>query len=113
MLSKVWIARVRELALKYEWQSKNPDEMKIESAQKESELYFRHGFYHKSKIKEHEAELLKAIKSEQEDISKALYEYAGVIERLAECRAHMVPHKHDTEIIDYIVTGARYDETTK
>lgn len=51
--------------------------------------------------------LLQTEMREHEDISRALYEHAVMLERLAECRAHMVPHKHDTEIIDYIVKGKK------
>lgn len=39
------------------------------------------------------------------DISKVLDEYAGILERLAECRKHIIPHKRDTDILDYILTG--------
>ena len=106
MISKKWIARIRELAIRYKCQSKHHDTMKIESAQRESEWYFSHWFEKKSKAKKHEVELWNRIKSDHEDISKALNEYAGVMERLMECRDHIIPHKHDAEIIDYIVTGA-------
>lgn len=113
MTNREWISRIRELAIRYECQSKHHDTMKIESAQRESEWYFSHGFEKKSNAKKHEVELWNSIKSDHKDISKALYEYAGILERLMECRNHMIPHKRDTEIIDYIATGARYDDTTK
>ena len=45
--------------------------------------------------------------NDEGDISKALYDYAAVMERLLECRNHMIPHKRDTEIIDYILTGKK------
>lgn len=38
---------------------------------------------------------------------KALYEVADILKRLIECRNHMIPHKRDAEIIDYIVTGKK------
>ena len=101
------VARVRELALRYECQSKQHDTMKIESAQRESEWYFSHGSEEKSKVKKREVELWNIIKSDHEDIAKALYECAGILERLMECRNHIIPHRHDAEIIDYIVTGKK------
>lgn len=51
--------------------------------------------------------------AEYNEAQKILYEVADILERLMECRVHIIPHKHDAEIIDYIVTGARYDDTTK
>jgi hypothetical protein len=50
-------------------------------------------------------EYVKYLMEEHEDTSKALYEYAGILSRLKECREKMIPHKRDTEIIDYILTG--------
>ena len=50
---------------------------------------------------------------EYNEAQKILYEVADILERLMECRVHIIPHRHDAEIIDYIVTGARYDDTTK
>lgn len=50
---------------------------------------------------------------ENEDSAKALEEYATIMERLIECRNHMIPHRHDTEIIDYILTGEKNEHYTK
>lgn len=50
---------------------------------------------------------------EYNEAQKALYEVADILERLMECRDHIIPHRHDAEIIDYIATGARHDDTTK
>lgn len=44
---------------------------------------------------------------EYNEAQKDLYEVADIIERLMGCRNHMIPHKHDAEIIDYIVTGKK------
>ena len=44
---------------------------------------------------------------EYNEAHKALYEVADILERLMECRDHIIPHKSDTEIIDYIATGKR------
>ncbi len=48
---------------------------------------------------------------EYNEAQKALYEVADILERLIECRCHIIPHKRDAEIIDYIVTGVRHDNT--
>ena len=50
---------------------------------------------------------------EYNEAQKALYEVADILERLVECKVHIIPHKHDAEIIDYIAKGARYVDTTK
>ena len=113
MMTKEWIERVRDLAHRYKcWRGYNDEaNMRILEREKKSEerksLSFAIGRIN-DKIK-----LLQTQMSEHEDISKALYEYAGVMERLAECRARMIPHKRDTEVIDYIATGKRHDNTTK
>lgn len=44
---------------------------------------------------------------EYDEAQKTLYEVADIVERLMECRKHMIPHKRDTEIIDYILTGKK------
>lgn len=45
--------------------------------------------------------------AEYNEAQKILYEVADILERLMECRVHIIPHKHDAEIIDYILTGKR------
>lgn len=113
MMAKKWIERVRDIAHRYKcWREYN-DEMnmrKLERKKKSEErkrLSFEIGRIN-DKIK-----LLQTVMSEHEDISKALYEYAGILERLMECRSHMIPHRRDAEIIDYIVTGKKAEGGTR
>ena len=104
---KEWIERVRDLAHGYKcWRGYN-DEANMRKLEREKRLSFATGGID-DKIK-----LLKTVMREHEDISRALYDYASILERLVECRTRMIPYKRDTEIIDYIVMGARYDDTTK
>ena len=113
MTSAEWIERVRDLAHRYKcWREYN-DEMNMRKLVREKKAEERKDFLFAIGRINDKIKLLQTEMSEHEDISKALYEYAGVMERLAECRAHMIPHRHDAEIIDYIATGARYDDTTK
>ena len=110
---KEWIERVRDLAHSYKcWRGYN-DEVEIRKleGEKKSEERKRLSFAI-GRIND-EIKLLKTVMREHEDISRALYDYASILERLVECRTRMIPHKRDTEIIDYIVKGARYDDTTK
>ncbi len=107
MTSAEWIERVRDLAHRYKcWREYN-DEMNMRKLVREKKSEERKSLSFAIGGINDKIKLLKTVMSEHEDISKALYEYAGVMERLAECRAHMIPHRHDTEIIDYIVTGKR------
>lgn len=112
-IDKEWIERVQDLAHSYKcWRGYNYEaEMRKLEREKKSEeqksLSLAIGRIN-GKIK-----ILKMMMREHEDISRALYDYASILERLVECRTRMIPHKRDTEIIEYIVTGARYDDTTK
>lgn len=113
MTSAEWIARVRDLAHSYKCWCEYNDKMNMQElvrakkAEERKSLSFAIGGI-VMKIK-----LLQTVMSEHEDISKALYEYAGISERLMECRVHMIPHKHDAEIIDYIVTGKKTEGGTR
>lgn len=107
MMTKEWIARVRDLAHIYKcWRGYNDEAnmRKLEREKKSEErmsLSFAIGRIN-DKIK-----LLKTVMREHEDISMALYDYASILERLVECRTRMIPHKHDAEIIDYIAIGIK------
>ena len=107
MIPKKWIARIRELAHSYKcWREYN-DEMNMRKLVREKKAEKRQDFSFAIGVIDMKIKLLQTMMSEHEDISKALYEYAGILERLAECRNHMIPHKRDAEIIDYIATGKK------
>ena len=110
MITREWIKRVRDLAHMYKCWHEYNDEMNMrelvrkKKAEEHKSLSFAIGGII-MKIK-----LLQTVMSEHEDTSKSLYDYAAMLERLKECRYHMIPHKHDTEIIDYILTGVKKNE---
>ena len=112
-IDKEWIERVRYLAHRYKCWRKFNDEMEMRKLLREKEAEEHKSLSFAIGGIDMKVKLLQTVMSEHEDISMALYDYAAMMERLAECRAHIVPHKRDMEIIDYIVTGARYDDTTK
>lgn len=41
----------------------------------------------------------------EREVRTALLEYADMVERCEKLRFNMIPHKHDTEIVDYILRG--------
>lgn len=51
--------------------------------------------------------------AEYNEAQKVLYEVTDILERLMECRVHIIPHKHDAEIIDYILTGKKAEGRTR
>ena len=113
MITREWIERVRDLAHRYKcWREYN-DEMNMRKLEREKKSEERKSLSFAIGRINDKIKLLKTVMREHEDISRALYDYASIMERLVECRTRMIPHKHDAEIIDYIVTGARYDDTTK
>ena len=104
---KEWIVRVRDLAHRYKcWREYN-DEMEMRKLEGDRNDAKYKGYPVTTGLLDMQIKLLQTEMSEHEDISKALYDYAAIIERLIECRTHMIPHKRDTEIIDYILTGVK------
>ena len=111
MVTKKWIARVRDLAHRYKcWREYN-DEMGMRKLVREKKAEGRKSFSFATGGIDMKIKILRTEMSEHEDMSKALYDYAGILERLAECRAHMIPHRDDREIIDYIATGKERGKT--
>lgn len=113
MTSAEWIERVRDLAHRYKCWREFHDEMNMRKLVRERKSEERKSFSFAIGGIDMKIKLLQTVMSEHEDMSKALYDYAAIMERLAECRAHMIPHRHDSEIIDYIATGKRHENTTK
>ena len=104
------IKRIRDLAHRYKcWREYN-DEMNMRKLVSERKSEERKSFPFAIGGIDMKIKLLQTEMSEHEDISKSLYDYAAMLERLKECRYHMIPHKHDTEIIDYILTGVKKNE---
>jgi len=110
MITREWIERVQDLAHRYKcWRGYN-DEANMRKLEREKKSEERKSLSFAIGRINDEIKLLKTVMSEHEDISKALYDYAAIMERLIECRSHMIPHRRDTEIVDYIMTGERKNE---
>ena len=96
MMAKKWIARVRDLAERQETWRKE---------------YITTNFkIFRAEVKKNRREVNRLARQQDKDhadIGQALYEHAAILERLMECRDHIIPHRHDAEIIDYIATGKR------
>ena len=108
-----WIERVRDLANRYECAYKNvnvPDMRRLLNEKKKEEK--KSFSFSIGRIKD-KIRLLETVMNENKDSAEALKDYANMMERLIECRSHMIPHRCDTEIVDYIMTGKRHDDTTK
>lgn len=104
---KEWIERVLDLAHRYKcWRGYN-DEANMRKLERDRNEAKYKGFPVATGMLDMQIKLLQTEMSEHEDISRALYEHAAILERLAECRDHIIPHKHDAEIIDYIETGKK------
>lgn len=103
--TREWIDRVRCLANRYECAYKNvnvPDMRRLLDEKKNEEK--KSFSFSIGRIKD-KIRLLETVMNENKDSAGTLKDYANMMERLIECRSHMIPHKRDTEILDYIATG--------
>ena len=106
---KDWIARVKDLAHRYECWAKNIDRIEVGNLRRVYDLEMKKRLPIIGTI-EMKLDLAETVMREHEDMSRAMYEYVSMLERCKNLKIRMIPHKHDFEIVDYVMCGERNQE---